>query len=176
MKDFLEKINHYTICNLIQQIENLHREKCNHELISIPYLRPKFSDLLENYLKHRGLECRARSSSGNGCNYSSSGEWPNEGYNYYVPLRPEQDSYLPNLERIITDQANKQNSSPEEIVKQIFLPLETADKTVENIRNKCFDDKNTWSLSKEDRIKSKEIIDIEIQLVWQKVYDSPITS
>lgn len=114
-------IAQYTMKVLVQEIDNLYREKFNYAAIK-PL--PRFSDLIETFLKKCGLECRARSSSGNGCNYSSDKNWPYSGYNYYVPLRPEMENYLSDMQNIVLDQASKQNLTTKQILNSIFEPLQ----------------------------------------------------
>ena len=167
------EIAKYTMRCLVQQNRNLYREISKQEKLELHNgLLPTFSDLLENYLKKIGLECRARSSSGNGCNYSSSNNWPNEGYNYYLPLRPEMNNYLEDMCRIIEDQAERQNIKPDQVLENVLLPLKKADEIVGKFWREWFDDINTWKLSKEEREKSCMKMDEERKKAWYKTYQA----
>lgn len=172
MKNIDMMIAQYTIEHLTQEKENFFREKYNHPLIETHHgLKPPFSDLVEKYLIKLGLKCRARSSSGNGCNYCI-GQWPESGYNYYVPLRPERDNYLYDMLEIIKDQAKKQKTSSEKILQNIFSPLEKAQVAADSVYEKWFRDEKIWELSKDEREKSRITMEDEREKVYETTYQT----
>ena len=120
--------------------------------------RPMFTDLLQKYMEGQGWYVRATSSNGNGMNMSK-----NEGDVFkihYVPLQPQSDNYIPELEDIVISLSQDEKRKPKQVMEDIFAPLQRAqlayDKVMENgsISN---------VLERHD----------QANLAWKEAYDQP---